>query len=231
MAFAVVLLVIAALVVLRVRDNQRWADYVDRLRNEPGIVVIQDRRLWFHYSIAGLRDPLAADPRSLLEQSSIPANKVLQRWEPYQSLDPRFDGKRRLEAEKAILERSVLRFDLNSAQLPMSQFGALEDVEEEIKIIGRIALADGLPIQIEIFGHTDRTGKEGHNVELSQARAVTVSNALLQRGIPAYILAPSGVADSNPEHTGMETYPQELDRRVTFKLIMTGPAASKETSR
>ncbi|RXH58939.1 OmpA family protein [Granulicella sibirica] len=230
LAFAVILLAIAALIALRVRDNQRWADYVDRLRNEPGIVVIQDRRLWFRYSIAGLRDPLAVDPRSFLADSNIPENKVSQRWEPYQSLDPKFDGKRRMETEKAILEREVLHFDLNSAQLPMNQFEELEATEEEIKIIGRIALADGLPIQIEIYGHTDRTGKEDHNVELSQARARTVSNALLERGIPAYILSPSGVADSNPEHAAMETYPQELDRRVTFKLIM--PAAhSKDTPR
>ena len=231
LAFAAVLLAVAALIALRARDNQRWAAYVDRLRDEPGIVVIQDRRLWFHYSVAGLRDPLATDPSSFLAGSNIPEDRVSQRWEPYQSLDPKFDGKRRMEVEKAILEREVLHFDLNSAQLPTNQFEELEAIEEEIKIIGRIALADGLPIQIEIYGHTDRSGKEDHNVELSQQRAATVSNALLQRGIPAYILSPSGVADSNPEHASMETYPQELDRRVTFKLIMPAAAHSKDTSR
>ena len=48
------------------------------------------------------------------------------------SLDPRFEGLRRLDVERAVFERQVIHFDLNSAVLPMSQFAILEDVIADI---------------------------------------------------------------------------------------------------
>jgi len=213
-------LAVVTLTAVRVRDNSRWTRYVDRLRSEPGIVVIGEQRHWLSYAVTGLRDPLAADPRLLLAGSNLPERRVVERWEPYQSLDPKFEGMRRLDTEKAAVERQVLRFDLNSAQLPMSQFSVLETVEDDINALRRIADPNGLQLRIEIYGHTDRTGKEDHNAELSQARADTIATALIQRGIPSSMLAVSGLADRSPEHTMIETYPQELDRRVTFKVVL-----------
>jgi len=217
---ALLLLGIAALAGLRIRDDLRWERYVDRLRSEPGIVVIQEHRRWLGYSVTGLRDPLAIDPRELLAGSKVPESKVVERWEPYQSLDPRFDGLRRLEVEKAVLEGQKIHFDLNSAQIPMSQFDVLDAVEEDVNTLRRLALANGLQIEVFIYGHTDRTGQETRNMELSQARANMVSNALVQRGIPATMLSTSGMAGNSPGHAGLEAYPQELDRRVTFKVIV-----------
>jgi hypothetical protein len=40
------------------------------------------------------------------------------------------------------------------------------------------------------------------------------------------MLAVSGLAGRNPEHTTVETYPQELDRRVTFKVILLPSSSS-----
>jgi hypothetical protein len=53
-------------------------------------VVTQAETHWRSYSIAGLRDPLAADPERLLKTSKVPAGKVDSRWEPYQALYPAF---------------------------------------------------------------------------------------------------------------------------------------------
>jgi OOP family OmpA-OmpF porin len=224
------LLAAVTLAALRIRDNSRWNHYVDRLRSEPGIVVIDEKRHWFSYAVSGLRDPLAADPRLLLAGSKLPERRVVEHWEPYQSLEPRFESIRRFDAEKAALERQVLRFDLNSAQLPVSQFSALETVEDEVNALRRIADPGGFQLRVEIYGHTDLTGKETHNVELSQARADTVAAALIQRGIPSGMLAVSGLAGRNPEHTTVETYPQELDRRVTFKVILLPSSSSPGAS-
>ncbi len=214
------LLAVAALAAVRIRDNRRWTRYVDRLRSEPGIVVIGEQRHWLSYAVTGLRDPLAVDPRLLLAGSKLTERRVVERWEPYQSLDPKFEGMRKLDLEKAALERQVLHFDLNLAQLPMSQFNVLETVEDEITSLRQIADANGLQLRIEIFGHTDRTGKEDRNAQLSQARAGTISTALIQRGIPSSMLTVSGVSDRSPQHAAIETYPQELDRRVTFKVVL-----------
>jgi OmpA-OmpF porin, OOP family len=78
-------------------------------------------------------------------------------------------------------------------------------------------------------GHTDNTGTESRNIELSRARAETVARALEERGIPRDLLAASGMGDTKPGHEGMETYPQELDRRVTFQVTLNPPiTASSE---
>ena len=224
---ALLLVVIAALVAWRVRDKQRWDGYIANLQAQPGLVVIRADRRWSGYSVQGLRDPLAVDPRALLAATGLPAGKVAERWEPYLSLDPHFDGIRHVAAERAALERQVIRFGLDSSEMPLDQFAALDAIEDEINTLRHAADAGQTRIRIRVAGHTDRTGKESHNEELSRQRAESVVRALIARGIPASILETQGMADSTPNRTGMEAYPQELDRRVTFR-VMTAPATGSQ---
>ena len=221
-ALVVLLLILAVLTGLRIRNNQRWSNYIGRLEAEPGLVVIRSERRWFGYSVRGLRDPLAADPAVLLAASGIPAKKVATHWEPYLSLDSHFDQMRRVEAERAALQKQVIRFGLDSADLPLDQFAALDSVEDELNTLRHAAAATGSTLRIEVSGHTDRTGKESHNQELSRQRAESVVRALVMRGIPAAMLEATGMADQSPHREsqpGTETYPQELDRRVTFHVV------------
>jgi OOP family OmpA-OmpF porin len=220
-----VLLAVGTIVGLRIRDNRRWTRYVERLRSEPGIVVIGAQRQWLGYSVRGLRDPLAADPQLLLAGFEVPPAKVSEQWEPYLSLDPHFEGTRRLEANKALLERQIIRFDLNSSQLRVDQAALLDTVEEQVNLLRHTADENHRQIRVEMDGHTDSSGTEKRNIELSRARAETVARALTERGIPRTLLAAAGVADSKPGHAGMETYPQELDRRVTFQVTVNPPIA------
>ena len=223
---AVVLLAIAGLTALQIRSNLRWTHYLDRLRSEPGIVVVDAKRHWMGYAVSGLRDPLSVEPATLLDEYQVPKDKVSEHWEPYLSLDQAFAVSRRLETEKALIERQVIRFDLDSSQLPISQYDTLDTVAEGIDTLRQTAAANHQRIRIQIDGHTDNTGNEGHNVELSQARAQAVVTRLLKRRVAADMLVFSGVADSKPEHVGDDSYPPELDRRVTFKVSlipMDGP--------
>ncbi len=74
-----------------VRDRWRWGNYLSRLKSEPGIVVTDaERHWWSPHTIAGLRDPLAADPATLLTEAKLNPEKVESHWEPYHSLTPRF---------------------------------------------------------------------------------------------------------------------------------------------
>ena len=88
LALAVVLALALVWGFFSVRAGLRWREYVRTLRAQPGIVVIEARKNWSGYSIAGLRDPLADDPARLLEASKIRPDKVTFRWEPYQALGP-----------------------------------------------------------------------------------------------------------------------------------------------
>jgi outer membrane protein OmpA-like peptidoglycan-associated protein len=73
-----------------IRERWRWGSYVERLKQEPGIVVTNAERNWFGYTLTGLRDPLARDPQALLNESKLDADEVESRWEPYQALTPQF---------------------------------------------------------------------------------------------------------------------------------------------
>ncbi|HEY6188275.1 MAG TPA: OmpA family protein [Pyrinomonadaceae bacterium] len=72
------------------RDRWRWGNYLARLQGEPGIVVTNAEKHWWSYSIAGLRDPLAADPNTLLREARLDPEDVESHWEPYHSLTPQF---------------------------------------------------------------------------------------------------------------------------------------------
>lgn len=89
-AAGIILVALGVWAFVTVRDNRRWANYLDRLRAEPGIVVTTAEKRWGGYFIAGLRDPLAADPARMLQDSSLDPRRVTSRWEPYQALSPQF---------------------------------------------------------------------------------------------------------------------------------------------
>jgi OOP family OmpA-OmpF porin len=75
---------------LGLRERQRWNGFLDRLRNEPGIVVTTDGSRGGRFYVAGLRDSLAVDPATLVAASNLSPDAIDARWEPYQSLAPKF---------------------------------------------------------------------------------------------------------------------------------------------
>ena len=84
---------IAALLVILVvggiawRSHQRWSRAVAQLRSEPGIVLVRAERSG-RWSFTGLRDPMAADPSTLLATAGVDTATVEQHWERYLSLQP-----------------------------------------------------------------------------------------------------------------------------------------------
>jgi outer membrane protein OmpA-like peptidoglycan-associated protein len=69
------------------RGERRWEGYVARLRTQPGIVITEAGRQDGKFLLAGLRDPLAADPESMLGAAGIKTKQVAFHWVPYQGLD------------------------------------------------------------------------------------------------------------------------------------------------
>lgn len=89
-ATAAVLLLLGIWAGLRIRDNLRWRRYIDRLASEPGIVVLSNGRTGGRFFVAGLRDPLAADPDTHIDQFGLSRSDVESRWVPYEGVEPRF---------------------------------------------------------------------------------------------------------------------------------------------
>lgn len=74
-------------VVTAIVQKQRWAEFIDRLNSEPGIVVLSSERAKGRYLVRGLRDPLASDPTRFLQVSGFAQADVQFQWRPYQALD------------------------------------------------------------------------------------------------------------------------------------------------
>lgn len=53
------------------RDARRWNAYLDRLKQQPGIVIAETGKENGKRFIAGLRDPLAADPMAILRNETV----------------------------------------------------------------------------------------------------------------------------------------------------------------
>lgn len=84
---SVAAILLAVLLVPRYLRERRWHAYLDRLRDEPGVIVTDAAREGGRYVVRGLRDPLARDPVALLAGQQL---EVTGRWEPYVALLPQF---------------------------------------------------------------------------------------------------------------------------------------------
>jgi OOP family OmpA-OmpF porin len=328
------------------RDSWRWRRYAEALSAQPGFCVTSASRKGGGYQIAGLRDPLARDPASLLKGSKILPDKVESHWEPYLSLHPdlvaervmkqlhapttvslRWDSGRLMAAgsashawierlrivaasspgvtglddtqlvdadentPEAILARARARLQPPSgvslqfsdgvltatgkaehswvvpsralaAQIPGIQRYVDKDViDQDVKAfdvvserierhaiyyelgtaqanspqmeadLSRIAesisslldLAGGLQqsVRIMIVGHTDSSGNEEQNLQISLGRAEAIRAMLIQKAVPAAILSCVGVGSREPARKESTPQDREFNRRVTFRVLKT----------
>ena len=74
--------------VLSWRSRRRFEFAMELLRAEPGIELVSADRRGSRWKVRGLRDPLAADPRTVLAGSGADATRLDAVWEPYLSLEP-----------------------------------------------------------------------------------------------------------------------------------------------
>jgi len=71
-----------------IRDRLRFSRYVASLSAEPGITIISTARRGGRFVVKGLRDPLAADPATLVAGTGLAPDDVEGQWTAYQALDP-----------------------------------------------------------------------------------------------------------------------------------------------
>jgi hypothetical protein len=163
--------------------ERRGMDFAHRLEREPGIVLTHIEERGSKFYIAGLRDPMAADPASLLP-ANLSSDKVEFHWEEYHSLVPRFAEQRRLEELKDELGKRAFRFPTGISEIPPEQRFLLEDVGSQIISVIQAAAALGKTVRIEVRGNHDPVGTEALNSALARSRAESVRVALVTLGVP-----------------------------------------------
>ncbi|HKO98085.1 MAG TPA: OmpA family protein [Pyrinomonadaceae bacterium] len=123
------LLLVAALVLafFWLRDKRRWDGFVERLRNEPGIVVAETGTRDGKYYLSGLRDPLSRDPQQVMQDFKVDPQSVLSHWEPFHALSPEFV----LARTRSLLKTPAsVRLTLNNGILAAEGFALHEWVTE-----------------------------------------------------------------------------------------------------
>ncbi|MCI0606311.1 OmpA family protein [bacterium] len=257
-------------------EKYRVNQFVNRLNNEPGIVITTVEKQGGKYNIQGLRDPLAMDPAASIAFSGLRSDKLVFTWEPYQAIHPQFLLMRAnaalnppdtvtLELDKTVLvargkaphrwiteskslaraitgisgfndeqlieleaeemytlkkqaEEKVLRFVVGTADLVPGQEQELDAIA--FLLARLIAKGDemGKQVRIEVAGHTDTTGNETGNRELSQARADAVTYLLNESGISPQSFQTIGKASDAPLRPEANEEDREWNRSVTFHL-------------
>lgn len=102
-------------------------------------------------------------------------------------------------------------FETGKAVLRPESFDALDQVFR--------FLENNPDMKLEISGHTDNTGSLRINQKLSAARAKSVVDYVVGRGIPEGMLVYEGYADSQPVAPNDTPEGREQNRRVEFKVL------------
>ena len=132
------------------------------------------------------------------------------------------EGLAALEPARRRLEEVTLRFDVGAAELPPREDAALDQAAAALADLARIGTEVGIDVRVDIIGHTDGTGSEGTNVQLSRARAEWVLSALEAHDVRGLTLAILGVGASRPLRSEATAEDRAINRSVTFQ-VATGP--------
>ncbi len=96
-----------------------------------------------------------------------------------------------------------------------------ELLAESAVILDNVAdvLAVHTNLFIEISGHTDNTGNAESNAALSQRRAESVRNYLIEKGVSAESLSAKGYGDAQPLANNTTAAGRKINRRVELKRL------------
>jgi outer membrane protein OmpA-like peptidoglycan-associated protein len=111
------------------------------------------------------------------------------------------------------LGSDTVRFDFDKATLRP------ENRELLSRIAGVLLTSDNYRVQI--YGHTDDIGTDEYNQQLSEARARTVRDYLVEAGIDPRIVSTKGFGKSNPLVEGKSAADRAKNRRVEVAIIDT----------
>jgi outer membrane protein OmpA-like peptidoglycan-associated protein len=111
------------------------------------------------------------------------------------------------------LGSDTIRFDFDKAALRP------ENRELLSRIVGVLMTSDHFRVQV--YGHTDDIGTEEYNQRLSERRARTVRDYMVEAGIDPEIISTKGFGKSNPLVPGNSPEARATNRRVEVAIIDT----------
>ncbi|HQR18968.1 MAG TPA: OmpA family protein, partial [Gemmatimonadales bacterium] len=116
------------------------------------------------------------------------------------------------ESGKTALVLEGVTFATNSSALDPTSTGILDRVANAVQY-------NPSGYRLEVAGYTDNTGSRAHNMKLSQARAESVMNYLISKGVPASMLTAKGYGPDFPVDTNATAAGRANNRRVVLKQV------------
>jgi len=110
---------------------------------------------------------------------------------------------------RAIWHDKSIAFSRGSDQVNSSAYGILDELVQLI--------ADCPGGRLTITGHTDNTGDENSNIELSRLRAKAVANYVIARGISPDRLTSKGLGSAKPLLDEDSYRARQLNRRIDIE--------------
>lgn len=115
-----------------------------------------------------------------------------------------------VEARQITIDQ-VIHFEFDKANIRPQSYPILDDVVSIIKSNPGIK-------QVRIEGHTDSIGSDAYNQKLSERRANSVKQYLINKGISAGILDAVGYGESRPVASNETAEGRAKNRRVEFHV-------------
>ena len=107
--------------------------------------------------------------------------------------------------------QNPILFETNSSVLKSEAQALLDDVAA---VLQKYPETDVL-----VKGHTDNTGSEGHNQQLSERRSQAVKNYLVTRGVTVARLQALGFGESMPVTSNTSADGRAQNRRVEMQIV------------
>jgi outer membrane protein OmpA-like peptidoglycan-associated protein len=115
------------------------------------------------------------------------------------------------EQKRIFLNRKVF-FEIDRAELQRDSVFVLDDLAKTLLEHPEIKL-------IRVEGHTDTTGTDQHNLDLSKARAQAVVDYLVSQGVEPSRLVSEGLGETRPLQAGDSEAVHATNRRVEFHIV------------
>ena len=114
------------------------------------------------------------------------------------------------EGEINVRMRNDILFDTDSAALRSASRNTLNDLAENFR-----QYPDN---EIIVEGHTDSTGSDAHNQGLSERRAASVADYLIERGVSPSNVTVYGYGEFRPKASNDTAEGRQLNRRVEINI-------------
>lgn len=101
---------------------------------------------------------------------------------------------------------SGILFDIDRAELRPASRANLQELANNLREYDRT--------DVLIIGHTDSTGSDSHNQDLSERRARSAANYLQQLGVAGERVSTRGMGENDPVATNDTAEGRQLNRRV-----------------